>query len=102
MCTPISADQAMAGDLVFFGSPAHHVGIYIGGGMMIHAPHTGAVVGTGSVAGNSRLRPSVTGRRHAADPFVPRSSDRRIDGPARSCPARQGVVNFSAKQPMTE
>jgi peptidoglycan DL-endopeptidase CwlO len=53
MSTPITADQAMAGDLVFFGSPAHHVGIYIGGGMMIHAPHTGAVVGTGSVAGNS-------------------------------------------------
>jgi cell wall-associated NlpC family hydrolase len=32
------------GDLVFFGSPIHHVGIYIGGGRMIHAPHTGTVV----------------------------------------------------------
>ena len=32
------------GDLVFFGSPIHHVGIYVGGGMMIHAPHTGDVV----------------------------------------------------------
>jgi len=32
------------GDLVFFGSPIHHVGIYIGGGNMIHAPHTGTVV----------------------------------------------------------
>jgi cell wall-associated NlpC family hydrolase len=32
------------GDLMFFGSPIHHVGMYIGGGMMIEAPHTGAVV----------------------------------------------------------
>ena len=34
------------GDLLFFGSPqfAHHVGIYLGNGVMIDAPHTGAVV----------------------------------------------------------
>ena len=29
------------GDLVFYGSPAHHVGLYIGGGQMIAAPRTG-------------------------------------------------------------
>jgi cell wall-associated NlpC family hydrolase len=35
------------GDLVFFGpdrSHIHHVGIYLGGGVMIDAPHTGAAV----------------------------------------------------------
>jgi cell wall-associated NlpC family hydrolase len=34
------------GDLLFFGTPqnAHHVGIYLGNGMMIDAPHTGAAV----------------------------------------------------------
>jgi cell wall-associated NlpC family hydrolase len=32
------------GDLVFFGSDLHHVGIYIGGGQMIHAPQTGEFV----------------------------------------------------------
>jgi len=32
------------GDLVFFGHPAHHVGLYIGDGKMIAAPHTGDVV----------------------------------------------------------
>ena len=32
------------GDLVAFGSPADHVGIYLGNGQMIDAPHTGAVV----------------------------------------------------------
>lgn len=32
------------GDLVFFYSDLHHVGIYIGGMQFIHAPHTGDVV----------------------------------------------------------
>lgn len=34
------------GDLVFFGTPTnvHHVGIYVGGGRMLDAPHTGAKV----------------------------------------------------------
>jgi cell wall-associated NlpC family hydrolase len=42
---PISALQP--GDLVFFGSSGpsnHHVGLYIGGGTMIEAPHSGAYV----------------------------------------------------------
>jgi peptidoglycan hydrolase CwlO-like protein len=32
------------GDVVFFGSPIHHVGIYMGGGYYIHAPRTGDFV----------------------------------------------------------
>jgi cell wall-associated NlpC family hydrolase len=40
----VSQADIQPGDLVFFGSPIHHVGIYIGGGNMIHAPHTGTVV----------------------------------------------------------
>jgi cell wall-associated NlpC family hydrolase len=40
----VSEADAQPGDLVFFGSPIHHVGIYIGNGNMIHAPHTGTVV----------------------------------------------------------
>jgi cell wall-associated NlpC family hydrolase len=36
---------------VFFGSPAYHVGIYIGGGRMIAAPHTGTVVQIQAVYG---------------------------------------------------
>lgn len=39
-----SLAQAQPGDLLFFGSPAEHVGIYVGNGQMINAPHTGAVV----------------------------------------------------------
>lgn len=40
----VSRGDLQPGDLVFFGSPIHHVGIYVGGGMYIHAPHTGDVV----------------------------------------------------------
>jgi cell wall-associated NlpC family hydrolase len=40
--TPVSNPQP--GDLVFFGSPAYHVGIYAGNGMMWDAPHSGAAV----------------------------------------------------------
>jgi cell wall-associated NlpC family hydrolase len=42
---PVPLDQLLPGDLVFFGnSYIHHVGIYIGDGLMINAPHTGTVV----------------------------------------------------------
>ncbi|HEY5172209.1 MAG TPA: NlpC/P60 family protein [Acidimicrobiia bacterium] len=43
----VTIDQLQPGDLVFFGSsgPAnHHVGIVVGPGVMIDAPHTGAFV----------------------------------------------------------
>ena len=59
--TPISYSELMPGDLVFFGRPISHVGIYIGGGSMIHAPFEGAVVsitgvgGGGSYSGACRL-----------------------------------------------
>ena len=40
----VSMGDLQPGDLVFFGSPIHHVGIYVGGGSYIHAPRTGDVV----------------------------------------------------------
>ncbi|MBE3034920.1 MAG: C40 family peptidase [Actinobacteria bacterium] len=51
--TPVPISALQPGDLVFFGnaSYSYHVGIYVGGGSMIHAPHTGAVVSYGSVGG---------------------------------------------------
>jgi cell wall-associated NlpC family hydrolase len=42
-------DDAKAGDLIFFGRPTHHVGIYIGDGKMVHAPRPGKVVEISSV-----------------------------------------------------
>ena len=40
----ISAGQLQPGDLVFYGSPVHHVAVYIGNGQIMHSPHTGDVV----------------------------------------------------------
>ena len=40
----VSRNQLQPGDLVFFGSPAHHVGIYVGDGKMVDAPNVGEVV----------------------------------------------------------
>jgi len=47
---PVSYDQLQAGDLVFFNGLGHE-GIYVGGGMFIHAPHTGDVVKVSSMSG---------------------------------------------------
>ena len=40
---PVARDQLEPGDLVFFDGLGH-VGLYIGGGNFVHAPHTGDVV----------------------------------------------------------
>ena len=40
----VTQAELQPGDLVFFGSDLHHVGLYIGNGNMIEAPHTGADV----------------------------------------------------------
>nr|SBO90900.1 NPL/P60 family secreted protein [Nonomuraea gerenzanensis] len=46
----ISREELRPGDLVFFYNDLHHVGIYLGGGMMVHAPQTGDVVRIASIA----------------------------------------------------
>jgi cell wall-associated NlpC family hydrolase len=40
----VSRANARPGDLVFFYSDLHHVGMYVGNGLMVHAPHSGDVV----------------------------------------------------------
>jgi cell wall-associated NlpC family hydrolase len=52
MLPRVSRDQLRPGDLVFFYSPVHHVGIYVGHGNMIDAPHYGSVVGLRAVMWN--------------------------------------------------
>ncbi|MFG2678488.1 NlpC/P60 family protein [Streptomyces sp. NPDC048392] len=47
--TTVSVSQAQPGDLVFFYDDISHVGLYIGNGMMIHAPKPGAYVREESV-----------------------------------------------------
>lgn len=45
----VPKELAQPGDLIFTGSPIHHVGIYLGGGRMVHAPQTGDVVKVGPI-----------------------------------------------------
>jgi cell wall-associated NlpC family hydrolase len=43
----IARQDLQPGDVVFFADASgyvHHDGIYVGNGMFVHAPHTGAVV----------------------------------------------------------
>jgi cell wall-associated NlpC family hydrolase len=56
----------LPGDLVFFGSGptgVSHVGLYIGGGLMIDAPHTGAFV-------RVEATPTVVGAPFGSDIYV--------------------------------
>ncbi|MBA2558589.1 MAG: C40 family peptidase [Propionibacteriales bacterium] len=42
--TPVPVSDLMPGDLVFYYSPISHVGMYIGNGQIVHAPHPGSSV----------------------------------------------------------
>lgn len=59
-------DLLEPGDLVFFGrggdpGRVHHVGMYIGGGDMIHAPQTGMLVSVSSLHGRIAARGDYVG-----------------------------------------
>jgi len=47
---PVSRSAMQPGDLLFFYSPISHVGIYVGGSEMVHAPQSGDVVKVASFA----------------------------------------------------
>ena len=48
--SPVSRENLQPGDLVFFNGLGH-MGMYIGGGQFIHAPHTGDVVKISTLTG---------------------------------------------------
>ena len=64
MGTPVPAlAQAQPGDLLFYGQPAYHVGIYIGNNQMIAAPEQGQVVQVdpvGTPTSITRIVPSTS------------------------------------------
>jgi peptidoglycan DL-endopeptidase CwlO len=62
MGTPVSKSELQAGDLVFFNGLGH-MGIYIGGGQFIHAPHTGDVVKISSLSDSWYAATYVGARR---------------------------------------
>ncbi|HSH61903.1 MAG TPA: NlpC/P60 family protein [Acidimicrobiales bacterium] len=45
----VPLDQIQLGDLVFYGEPIHHVGIYVGDGRMVEASETGTPVRYASI-----------------------------------------------------
>ena len=57
---PVSVDELEPGDLVFFDGLGH-VGMYIGGGQFVEAPHTGAFVQVSNLA--DRMGDYVGARR---------------------------------------
>ena len=65
--TPVALSAIQPNDVVFFGNPVHHVGIYCGGGYFIEAPHTGDFV---KIAKLSDWNGQIAGARRY--PWVPR------------------------------
>ena len=47
----VSESELQPGDLIFFHADLHHMAMYIGGGQLIHAPHSGDVVQIAQLAG---------------------------------------------------
>jgi cell wall-associated NlpC family hydrolase len=81
LAVPETPDALAPGDLVFVGAASgapHHVGMYVGGGTVVAAPHTGAAVryeplAVGGWDGYGRLAgPAPTGA--ATDPEVERAA----------------------------
>ncbi len=52
--TPITRSGLRPGDLVFYFSDLHHMGMYVGGGWIVHAPQTGDVVRMAKIDAISR------------------------------------------------
>lgn len=66
--------NAQPGDLVFFGSPVDHVGIYLGNDRMLHAPKPGKVVEISEVyetpSAIRRVLPGASAAPAAAAPYA--------------------------------
>ena len=65
---PVPRAQLMPGDLVFFRIRGHridHVGIYLGEGRFVHAPHQGVAVASADLASGFYARHLVNGGRFA-------------------------------------
>ena len=52
----VSRDELKPGDLIFWGSPIHHVALYLGDGKYIHAPEPGDYVRIARLGGYTTAR----------------------------------------------
>lgn len=78
----------LPGDAVFFGSPIHHVGLYMGGGYYIHAPRTGDFVKISRLADRNDY---AGARRYAWQP--------RIGPPTNAVSSAVEVIGTSPSAP---
>jgi cell wall-associated NlpC family hydrolase len=84
LAAPESPDALLPGDLVFAGAASgspHHVGMYVGGGTVVAAPHTGAEVRYEPLAGGGwdgygRLAGPAPSGPSGVDPAVERAARR--------------------------
>jgi cell wall-associated NlpC family hydrolase len=58
----VALNALKPGDLLFYGRPVSHVGIYLGGGKMVHAPRSGSRVKV-TTSGSLGRKPLVGARR---------------------------------------
>ncbi len=95
---PVPLSQLLPGDLVFFGkTDIHHVGIYIGDGLMINAPHTGTVVQVSSIWWSDL---AGFGRVHAPGTPIPPHQPPTVSQPAAPVVvATRGPVPSQPKPP---
>ena len=109
----ISADQLQPGDLVFYGSPVHHVAMYIGGGQVIHAPQLrqrregrpGRGTPAGSPATAASAERPTTADSTAADIALRcagRSDDRRTSRSPVSRPASASMTGAARRGRVAE
>ncbi len=95
---PVPLSQLLPGDLVFYGTTdIHHVGIYIGDGLMINAPHTGTVVQVSSIWWSDL---AGFGRVHTTGTPVPLHQPPNLTHPAAAeVVATSGPVPSQGKPP---
>ncbi len=72
--TAVSREELLPGDLVFFYTPISHVGMYVGGGLMINAPRQGDLVTI-----EDAFRPEFVKARRLLSPYTRyQQSDSRL------------------------
>jgi hypothetical protein len=119
--TPVAISDLLPGDLVFFATVAwdpgaiHHVGMYVGRGLMVDAPHPGASVRVEPVTaagyvGAVRVvkeRPTASNRRPGPPPAGPTGVP-PTSGPTKptpvpsSAPSDPGPASPSPSDPPTD
>lgn len=96
----VSQGQAQPGDLVFFGKVViSHVGIWLGGGMVRHAPHTGTVVRDESLSSIAGTVPLRGFRNYLGD--IPSSSTGDVLTPPPSAGGPSGALSAPAPSSTT-